>query len=168
MNILTLQLFKKISIAVCIVFAIGVLATPSKAKQGDAILDLYLTSQQKLAADDLASTKALAHEIQKLNSLGKLDSKIWAKCSTSVLALSKAPDIKSARKSFYTWSNQMIDLVKVQPKLFSVKYQMAYCPMAITDKGAFWLQSAKAIENPYFGNSMLRCGEFRAIEGHDQ
>jgi hypothetical protein len=30
------------------------------------------------------------------------------------------------------------------------------------ENGAFWLQSGKIIANPYYGASMLRCGEFRA------
>ena len=40
-----------------------------------------------------------------------------------------------------------------------VYYQ--YCPMAIEDKGAFWLSEIKEIANPYFGDIMLRCGETR-------
>jgi membrane fusion protein, copper/silver efflux system len=34
-----------------------------------------------------------------------------------------------------------------------------HCPMADNDKGADWLSSEKEIMNPYFGESMLRCGE---------
>ena len=31
--------------------------------------------------------------------------------------------------------------------------------MAFDFKGADWLQRTKTIDNPYFGASMLRCGE---------
>lgn len=34
-----------------------------------------------------------------------------------------------------------------------------YCPMAMNDKGAYWLSNETEIRNPYFGNKMLECGE---------
>jgi Cu(I)/Ag(I) efflux system membrane fusion protein len=34
-----------------------------------------------------------------------------------------------------------------------------HCPMADNNKGADWLSKEKEIKNPYFGNSMLTCGE---------
>lgn len=35
----------------------------------------------------------------------------------------------------------------------------AYCPMVDGNKGGTWLQTGDTIANPYFGASMLRCGE---------
>jgi Cu(I)/Ag(I) efflux system membrane fusion protein len=43
----------------------------------------------------------------------------------------------------------------------TVYYQ--YCPMANGDEGAYWFSTFKEIENPYFGESMLKCGETREI-----
>lgn len=34
-----------------------------------------------------------------------------------------------------------------------------YCPMAMNEKGAWWLSTTTAVENPYFGTKMLTCGE---------
>lgn len=34
----------------------------------------------------------------------------------------------------------------------------SYCPMAFNNNGAYWLSSNKKIQNPYFGDKMLRCG----------
>jgi Cu(I)/Ag(I) efflux system membrane fusion protein len=34
-----------------------------------------------------------------------------------------------------------------------------YCPMAMNEKGAWWLSASTEIENPYFGSKMLTCGE---------
>ena len=42
-----------------------------------------------------------------------------------------------------------------------------HCPMAFDNKGADWLQAEKRVSNPYFGKSMLRCGEVRAAIGSD-
>jgi Cu(I)/Ag(I) efflux system membrane fusion protein len=36
-----------------------------------------------------------------------------------------------------------------------------YCPMANGDVGAYWFSNKKDIENPYFGDVMLTCGETR-------
>jgi Cu(I)/Ag(I) efflux system membrane fusion protein len=36
-----------------------------------------------------------------------------------------------------------------------------YCPMANGDVGAYWFSNEKDIENPYFGDEMLKCGETR-------
>lgn len=36
-----------------------------------------------------------------------------------------------------------------------------YCPMAFDGKGAYWLSESNAIQNPYFGKSMLNCGEIK-------
>ena len=33
--------------------------------------------------------------------------------------------------------------------------------MANGDKGAYWLSDIEEIENPYFGDEMLKCGETR-------
>jgi Cu(I)/Ag(I) efflux system membrane fusion protein len=42
-----------------------------------------------------------------------------------------------------------------------------YCPMALKNQGAYWLQPQPAIRNAYFGASMLRCGEVKARIDHD-
>jgi len=34
-----------------------------------------------------------------------------------------------------------------------------YCPMALNNRGAFWLSNTEDIKNPYFGKKMLECGE---------
>ena len=39
---------------------------------------------------------------------------------------------------------------------------IAFCPMADDDRGARWIQKQGEIANPYFGASMLKCGEFSA------
>ncbi len=39
------------------------------------------------------------------------------------------------------------------------------CPMAFDNKGADWLQMDEDIRNPYFGASMLKCGEVVEVIG---
>jgi Cu(I)/Ag(I) efflux system membrane fusion protein len=33
--------------------------------------------------------------------------------------------------------------------------------MAFNNNGAYWVQKTKTINNPYFGASMLKCGEIK-------
>ena len=79
----------------------------------------------------------------------------------SVLKLLKSSkDITSARKHFKAYSDEMLVLMKT----FGVVDKTVFvqrCPMANNDKGADWLSFEKEIRNPYFGASMLKCGELR-------
>jgi hypothetical protein len=34
-----------------------------------------------------------------------------------------------------------------------------FCPMAFNNKGGFWLSDASKINNPYYGDKMLKCGK---------
>jgi len=38
---------------------------------------------------------------------------------------------------------------------------LEFCPMADDNKGSFWLSYDKVISNPFFGKSMLTCGEVK-------
>lgn len=67
--------------------------------------------------------------------------------------LAAAENLSSARDAFGELSRP---LVRYRDMLTGEKTKVAYCPMAKKP----WLQTATAIENPYYGSSMLRCGEF--------
>ena len=43
----------------------------------------------------------------------------------------------------------------------STTIYVQHCPMADSNKGADWLSKEKKILNPYFGESMLTCGEIK-------
>jgi Cu(I)/Ag(I) efflux system membrane fusion protein len=70
-------------------------------------------------------------------------------------------DIEQQRVSFSPLSNEFYKILKLYGSEQTVYYQ--YCPMAFDNKGAFWLSEAKIISNPYFGESMLRCGETKEV-----
>ncbi|MBX2962090.1 MAG: efflux RND transporter periplasmic adaptor subunit [Cyclobacteriaceae bacterium] len=76
--------------------------------------------------------------------------------------ISTKTDVESQRKDFELLSDHLIEAVQ----LFGIsaeKAYRAYCPMAFDDKGAYWLSEFEDIKNPYFGASMLRCGENREV-----
>ncbi|MGZ0014664.1 efflux RND transporter periplasmic adaptor subunit [Yeosuana sp. AK3] len=66
--------------------------------------------------------------------------------------------LEEIRKAFQQVSNIMIGLeMSFNPNeeaLFVI-----HCPMANNNKGADWLSTSKEVKNPYYGQSMLTCGE---------
>jgi Cu(I)/Ag(I) efflux system membrane fusion protein len=69
-------------------------------------------------------------------------------------------DIETQRVSLAIFSNALYESLKAFG-LDSGTVYYQYCPMAIGDKGAFWLSTVREIRNPYFGEAMLSCGETR-------
>lgn len=68
-------------------------------------------------------------------------------------------DLKEQRNQFISISNAMINSVKAFGTV-KVVYEQ-YCPMADDNNGAFWLSESNKVLNPYFGSSMLNCGEVK-------
>jgi Cu(I)/Ag(I) efflux system membrane fusion protein len=54
----------------------------------------------------------------------------------------------------------MITIIESFDPLSSTVY-IQHCPMADSNNGADWLSQEKEIRNPYFGESMLKCGEVK-------
>jgi Cu(I)/Ag(I) efflux system membrane fusion protein len=76
--------------------------------------------------------------------------------------ISTKTDVEEQRKHFECLSDHLIEAVQ-RYGVNSDKVYRAYCPMAFDDKGAYWLSEFEDIKNPYFGASMLRCGENREV-----
>ena len=69
-------------------------------------------------------------------------------------------DLKTQRTYYAALSNEMISLVK-QSGIREGEIYIDFCPMALNDKGAYWLSAIKEIRNPYMGEEMLTCGEIK-------
>lgn len=70
----------------------------------------------------------------------------------------KAKGIEEHRNNFVYLSEALIKTVSA----FGIKgnpVYVDYCPMANSDKGAYWLSETSEIRNPYYGDAMLKCGE---------
>ena len=76
--------------------------------------------------------------------------------STALQQIMESNDIETQRRSFVVVTEAMEALVDGAIESGTVYKQ--YCPMAFGNKGAFWLSESKYINNPYFGDRMLRCG----------
>jgi len=77
-------------------------------------------------------------------------------------ALSEAGDLSEGRAAFGEISQAMLE-VERQFGHLAGELREAFCPMAFDNTGASWLQRDTEIANPYFGASMLSCGEIREV-----
>ena len=70
-----------------------------------------------------------------------------------------AGNIAHQREHFDTLSQDMYDLVKSVGA--GTKLYVTNCPMYNKNKGANWLSETKEVQNPYFGQSMAKCGSVK-------
>jgi hypothetical protein len=80
--------------------------------------------------------------------------------SKAVKDIESAADLKSQRIAFSSLSDEMA--VLVAGNLKSGMIYKDFCPMALAG-GAYWLSSEKEIQNPYFGEKMLKCGSVKEV-----
>jgi Cu(I)/Ag(I) efflux system membrane fusion protein len=133
-----------------------------------AIFDNYIAIENALVKDNPESAKKVANQL--LNTVAAVDMKLlkentahnhWMqlekKLKSSASSISQTTDIKKQREHFIHLSAHLINAVKT----FGInqKVYVDFCPMANNNVGAYWLSTNKEIRNPYFGASMLNCGE---------
>lgn len=117
-------------------------------------LEQYVKIQTALAGDSLKGVPeaAAAIAVTAKNSAGALPDTVTMQAE----AVGKATDIKAARIAFKPLSATLI-AAAVAAKEKTGQYYEAFCPMA----SVAWIQADKKVANPYYGASMLTCGEIR-------
>ncbi|MBX3323880.1 MAG: efflux RND transporter periplasmic adaptor subunit [Phycisphaeraceae bacterium] len=146
----------------------------------------YLDAQESLAADDLGGFAQAAADLR--TALGFVEEAglvgeplgAWRRAAAKLRVTDAITDIAVARTRFEDMSEAVVALQRRFGHRGSESWNLAHCPMAFDNKGADWLQRGTQINNPYFGASMLRCGEIREtflpvdqipvngnMEGHD-
>src|SRR5690625_2073398 len=136
-------------------------------EQLEAVFDAYMVIEDALV-NDKATTEEEATTL--LHSLEEVDMRLLKEepghshwmvldegLQEAALAIFKTSDIQEQRDYFFDLSTYLINAVKTYG--INKKVYVDYCPMANNDIGAFWLSTEEEILNPYFGASMLKCGE---------
>ena len=82
---------------------------------------------------------------------------LHAELNTGVGHAHHVDSLEQARELFQVHSQAMIALARAD--YLGVNTYLMFCPMAFDNQGAYWLQPDSRLLNPYFGASMLRCGE---------
>jgi len=68
----------------------------------------------------------------------------------------ESDNVEVQRTAFVAITQEMETLLK--GSLDSGTIYKQYCPMAFGNTGAYWLSESMYINNPYFGDKMLKCG----------
>lgn len=119
-------------------------ATAQAAPSPASLLSLYENVSTALTADSLPDAQAAACALAVAAARNGR-----TKMEKAATAVGKAADLKTARTAFRTLSAEAIALARQQKGYFIV-----HCPMADAD----WVQSTRAVANPYLGKKMPKCG----------
>lgn len=135
------------------------------------LYDAYFAVQMALASDDHNATKSAAADLIKrtteidMGMFSRSGHMRWMELSkqisTQATLVNKSDDIEAARLAFYDLSKAAIDLQETFGHGDSRDYYLTFCPMAMNNTGAYWLQTVDTVYNSFYGASMLRCGEIK-------
>ncbi len=129
------------------------------------VYSAYLDAQESLAADDLggfvqaaADLKTALGFVEEAGLVGEPLAE-WRRAAARLRVEDAITSIDTARARFERMSAGVIALQRRFGHRGSEEWNLAHCPMAFDNKGADWLQRGTQINNPYFGDQMLRCGD---------
>jgi Cu(I)/Ag(I) efflux system membrane fusion protein len=137
----------------------------------DAFND-YIKLKDALVKD--ASNNVVTESKRLIANLSKIEMKLltnkeahnhWMsiekEIKASAVSISNTSKIKEQRKYFINLSLYFTNAIKV----FGIneKVYSQFCPMADSNKGAYWLSKEKQVLNPYYGDSMLTCGSVKQV-----
>ena len=136
------------------------------------VFDSYINLKNGLVEDDFEAVMKNAKIV--LTDLTEVDMKLlkdknahahWMSLEKEIknaaTSISSSTDIAMQRRQFKQLSTHLtiaIELFGVNEKIYQ-----QYCPMADNNKGGYWLSREEKVINPYFGQSMLKCGEVKQV-----
>ncbi|GAB6096980.1 hypothetical protein JCM14469_32340 [Desulfatiferula olefinivorans] len=135
-----------------------------------AVYDDYLAFKDALAADDIdtARARASAFKARIEDTSPSALHGTWLKVREALVGTlahaAHQESLADLRKTFQAVSRSMVDMARGLGPADRTLY-VQHCPMADDNKGADWLSADKEIRNPYYGKSMLSCGEVTATIG---
>ena len=136
----------------------------------EPLLPSYFEFKDALVGDNLEGGRKGARKL--LQGIQKVDNKVFesdalayweqnaSEMEKALEHLDHFGDIEQLRDAFMLVSNAMI-AVSDAFQLGHDSIYIQHCPMANSDQGADWISREQAILNPYFGASMLKCGEVK-------
>ena len=138
------------------------------SSQLNELLNQYFQLNNSLVQSDFETSKSNISQFEAVFKRVETElpeeeaEKTWSKQHTQlesqIQLLMGAKDLEEQRKLFSELSNQLLEIIEAF-RIGDETVYWAYCPMALNNEGAHWLSKAEEINNPYFGDRMLRCGE---------
>jgi hypothetical protein len=156
-------------IAVIAVFAMTSVFAHLNAQQtalSPVLTDYYNLKDALVGSDSKAAAEKAATLVKEINSvdMGAIPAKdhvafmsLKDKLAFDARHIAESTDLAHQREHFAALSANMASLAK-KAKLSEQPVYEEYCPM----KKASWLSNETAIKNPYYGSSMLTCGNVKA------
>jgi Cu(I)/Ag(I) efflux system membrane fusion protein len=133
-------------------------------KDFTTVLSAYFELKDAFVDTNVEATKASAYkmlqqvESLKISNLGAMETQHLKKIKSMLEAISENDNIENQRDHFIVLSENMIAFASNIETLEKPVY-IQHCPMANSNKGADWLSLEEKIENPYYGEVMLNCGD---------
>jgi len=112
----------------------------------------YIHLKDALIKADDSEAKKAAEELE--NALSAVNN---AEIANQAKLIKEALDLETRRNYLDKLSNQLVDYFTANKPSSGVIY-VQNCPMANNDAGGVWLSSEKQVNNPYYGDDMLKCG----------
>ena len=130
-----------------------------------ALIEAFIASDVKAVNDGVVKVKKQLKAVDMNLLKGEMHKK-WMKdlkiLNSSLETIEKSTEIEKQRLEFATFSETLYQSIKmIGLKNETVYYK--FCPMARNSNGAYWLSSKEKIDNPYFGEAMLGCGEVKEV-----
>lgn len=122
----------------------------------NALYQQYAVLTTALVESDMAKAKIAANAIET----GAKELKGAEAAGSAAGKIAAAKDIAAQRVAYADLSNHLISMVK-RSGMSGGELYIDFCPMAMNDKGGYWISGIKEIRNPYFGDKMLKCGEVK-------
>jgi len=136
--------------------------------QLNTIFDQYIILKDAFVQSDSKKVKQSARQVQQ--ALSKVAMKqltgeshlqwmdISGEMDNQIKLVISSDNIEEQRIAFSGFSDQFHKAIKTFGLMRKTVYYQ-FCPMAFDNKGAYWLSESKTIQNPYFGEKMMDCGE---------
>lgn len=136
------------------------------AQIGD-VLQSYFRLQTALADDDLPVVRQAVANLRSSTErvddgeLNEPTRQVWRRQQSGLASalgeLQKQDELPGLRVAFSPLSQEMEALVHRFGAGPAGPVYRVHCPMAMQNRGAWWLQQSEEVRNPYFGASMLKC-----------
>lgn len=137
-------------------------------KQLQEIFQTYISMKNAFVGSDPHKAAAFGQDVQAALKAADMDllnpgahiewMQLLEKMNGSLENISDRHDIEIQRKEFAKLNQALYEAVKTFGLQEGTVYYQ-FCPMALDNKGAYWLSTSEEIRNPYFGDAMLHCGE---------
>ena len=136
-------------------------------EQLNAVANEYIILKDAFVATDGSTASTAAQKV--LAQLEKMDMELvkdeahiyWMEQLNALQVhtrkITESEDVEVQRKQFGFLSDVLIDAIEAFGTSGETLY-IQHCPMAFNNQGGDWISKQQQIQNPYFGDKMMKCG----------